>query len=85
VIERLGDYWRFTHDPWAVFDNNAAEREIRMTKVKNKVSGGLRSLEGAQRYATLRSYLHTARKHGVSFLDALKLACAGTPWLLPNT
>ena len=84
VIERLGDYWRFTHDPWAVFDNNAAEREIRMTKIKNKVSGGLRSLEGAERYAMLRSYLHTAAKHGVSFLDALKAACAGTPWLLPN-
>ena len=85
VIDRLADYWRFTHDPWAVFDNNTAEREIRMTKIKNKVSGGLRSLEGAQRYAMLRSYLHTAAKHGVSFLDALKAACAGTPWLLPNT
>lgn len=85
VIDRLADYWRFTHDPWAVFDNNAAEREIRMTKVKNKVSGGLRSLEGAERYAMLRSYLQTAAKHGLTFLEALKLACAGTPWLLPNT
>ena len=81
MIDRLDDYWRFTHDPWAVFDNNAAEREIRMTKIKNKVSGGLRTLEGAVRYATLRSYLHTAAKHGIGFLTALRTVCAGTPWL----
>lgn len=83
IIDRWGEYWRFTRDRRAVFDNNAAEREIRMTKIKNKVSGGLRTLEGAVRYATLRSYLHTAAKHGVGFLTALKSVCAGTPWL-PN-
>ncbi|MEV3938224.1 transposase [Glycomyces sp. NPDC049804] len=81
IIDRCGEYWRFTHDPRAAFDNRVAERETRMAKIKNKVSGGLRTLEGAVRYAMLRSYLHTAAKHGIGFLTALKSACAGTPWL----
>lgn len=87
IIDRWPEYWRFTHDHRAVFDNNFAEREIRMTKIKNKVSGGLRTLTGAVRYAMLRSYLHTAAKHGIGFLAALKSVCAGTPWLpeLPAT
>ena len=80
--DRIGDYLRFAHNPHhAVFDNNPAEREIRMVKLRQKVSGSLRTLTGAQHFCAIRSYLATAAKHGMNLFEALTRLTAGDPWL----
>jgi transposase len=85
VINRWDDYLRYTHNPKIHFDNNAAERTVRMPKLRVKVSGSLRSLDGAQDFAAIRSYIATAARAGQNILDALVQAAAGTPWIPATT
>jgi transposase len=85
LLAREDDYLRFTADPRVPFDNNAAEREIRMSKLRIKVSGCMRSMAGAGAFCAIRSYLSTAAKHGITMLDALTRAAAGTPWVPETT
>lgn len=71
----------FLHHPEVPFDNNLAERDLRMMKVKQKVSGCFRTWAGAEVFAAVRSYLATARKQGMSMLRAAYLAFAGNPFI----
>lgn len=81
VLDRQVDYLRFATDFRVPFDNNAAEREIRMVRLREKVSGCMRTLAGARDFAAIRSYLATATKHSIGFLHALTELVAGRPWL----
>ena len=85
IRRRLDDYLRFTVDPRVPFDNNSAERDIRMVKIKQKVSGCLRTLAGAQDFAAMRSYLSTAAKHGRRPFDVLTELTSGNVWIPATT
>ena len=83
LLDRQDDYLRFTTDFRAPPDNNGTERDIRMAKLKQKISGCLRTMTGARQFCAIRSYLSTAAKHGLSFYDALVMLTEGQPWI-PN-
>jgi transposase len=68
---RKPDALRFLHDPAVPFSNNQGERDGRMTKVKQKISGGFRSIGGAEDFATLRSVISTAKKQGWDLIETL--------------
>ncbi|CAG2161266.1 IS66 family transposase [Cupriavidus numazuensis] len=77
-LERHADQvWRFTADHRVPFTNNLAERDIRMPKLKQKVSGCFRSLDGLDAFCTIRFYLATLRKQSRPLFEALVHAFAG--------
>jgi transposase len=83
LLERLwlgqDEVLAFLDDFTIPFDNNQAERDLRMLKVQQKVSGCFRSDRGADAFACLRGYLSTLRKQGVALLAALETVVAGQP------
>lgn len=70
--DRADDVLRFMYVDYVPFTNNQGENDIRMTKVQQKISGCFKSIDGAKIFCRIRSYLITARKHGVTPTKALK-------------
>ena len=83
LLERMKNYkkdiLKFMTDPAIPFDNNLAERDIRMSKLQQKISGGFRSDEGSQAFDNIRSYISTAAKQGVSMFESIHAAVSGNP------
>ena len=83
LLVRLSDYeddiLRFMYNSLVPFTNNLAERDVRMMKVQQKISGTFRSIGGAERFCRIRSYISTVRKCGKSAFDALKRLALGKP------
>lgn len=81
LLERLRDYeddvLRFMCSAEVPFTNNQGERDLRMTKVQQKISGCFRSMEGAKIFCRIRSYLSTCKKQGISATTALELLFQG--------
>lgn len=81
LLDRLRDFeaetLRFLEDPNVPFTNNRGENDLRMTKVQQKISGCFRSMEGAQVFCRIRSYLLTCKKNGLGATEALQMLFNG--------
>ena len=87
MLDRLRDFktqvLAFLTHPLIPFDNNQGERDIRMAKLKQKISGCFRGAEGGHIFARIRGYVSTLRKNGQNILAGIESAFTSTP-ILPH-
>lgn len=85
LIDRLEKFgpWvlAFLHDFRIPFTNNLAEQDIRMIKVKQKISGSFRTMKGAESFFNIRSYISTTRKNGLQIFPEIVSALNGNPFI----
>lgn len=75
----------FMSDFRVPFDNNQAERDVRMIKIKQKISGSFRTRKGADTFCAIRSYISTVRKHNLNVIQAIYDALASRPFIPPSS
>lgn len=80
-IEDKEKVLRFLNDLRVPFDNNQAERDIRMMKLQQKISGTFRNIQGAQAFCRIRAYISTCIKNGGNVIEAILAALKGAPLL----
>ncbi|MHB8281081.1 MAG: IS66 family transposase [Candidatus Humimicrobiaceae bacterium] len=89
LLDRLKVHWRetlaFMYDFSIPFDNSQAERDVRMMKVQQKISGTFRSVDGAKTFCRIRGYISTVRKNSFSAIDAIQAAFEGKPFIVVPT
>ena len=85
LLDRFRDHpdsiLAFMRDFSVPFDNNLSERDLRMMKLRQKISGTFRSFNALVDFCRIRSYVSTARKNGLTALDALRRVFAGVPFV----
>ena len=84
-MKEADEVLRFMTDSSVPFDNNGSERDLRMIKLQQKISGCFRTADGARNFCRVRSYLSTARKQGHSLLSTLERAFNGKPFIFQPT
>ena len=82
-IENKEEILRFLIDLRVPFENNQAERDIRMMKLQQKISGTFRTIQGAEAFCRIRAYISTIRKNGLNVIDAILAALKGAPLTVP--
>jgi len=78
-LEHKEKILRFLTDLKVPFENNQAERDIRMMKLQKKISGTFRTTQGAQAFCRIRAYISTIKKNNLSVIDAILAALKGAP------
>jgi transposase len=82
-IEQKKQILRFLKNLRVPFENNQAERDIRMMKLQQKISGTFRTTQGAEAFCRIRAYISTVRKNNLPVLDGIKAALRGAPLTIP--